>query len=103
MISENVKRGIALLDEKHPGWEREINIENLNLSSYEDCMLGQLFERQAMPSETPYDAGLRILGLELGKFYGFVGDTRSEWVSEIKIRREVAQIESIHDYDLAFA
>jgi hypothetical protein len=38
-----VKRGINILDEKHPGWQTHVDLENLDVSSGYRCILGQIF------------------------------------------------------------
>ena len=40
---ERVARGVKLLNEKKPGWKKKIDRERLDMSSCEDCILGQLF------------------------------------------------------------
>lgn len=56
-----VARGVALLDSKVPGWWRVINLDQLDMSDCNDCMLGQLFG---------YDVeralGAKMFGLEVG-------------------------------------
>lgn len=37
-----VAKGVALLDEKRPGWERKIDLSALNISSPERCVTAQL-------------------------------------------------------------
>jgi hypothetical protein len=41
--AENVARGAALLDQKIPGWEHQINVASLDIGSCNDCIIGQLF------------------------------------------------------------
>jgi hypothetical protein len=43
VISKEVKRGAAFLDEKRPGWEFEINTRRLDIASHCSCLLGQLY------------------------------------------------------------
>jgi hypothetical protein len=50
-----VARGVALLDEKRPGWSREVNPDTLDMRSNTLCVLGQLFDH--------YGEGLRVLSL----------------------------------------
>jgi hypothetical protein len=40
---EQIAAGMALLDEKVPGWERRVNIDRLKLSDCMNCVVGQLF------------------------------------------------------------
>src|SRR5712672_2645116 len=42
LAAKRVLRGARLLDEKLPGWFVEIDVENLNLGSACNCVLGQL-------------------------------------------------------------
>lgn len=41
-IMDRVQRGAAWLDEKRPGWLEEISLEQLDVSSISECILGQL-------------------------------------------------------------
>lgn len=45
---EEVQRGAALLDEVAPGWDKAINLEQLDLSSGSSCMLGQVFNTRVL-------------------------------------------------------
>jgi hypothetical protein len=36
-----VKRGIYWLDENHPGWAQDINLDELDMSECTDCVIGQ--------------------------------------------------------------
>lgn len=38
-----VRRGAKLLDKARPGWEKDINLQKLQLSNTAQCMLGQLY------------------------------------------------------------
>ena len=85
---KTVARGVALLDERLPGWDEEIDVDNLKLSDSCGCVLGQLFGH--------YDKGRRVLGLsdDDAKHLGFYkyGATRWErlsgaWCDVIRRRR----------------
>ncbi len=52
-LAEHVTVGAALLDQRHPGWERQIDVDLLDMASAEDDMLGQLYGS--------YDEGLDAL------------------------------------------
>jgi hypothetical protein len=41
-ITERVERGAALLDEKRPGWWRDIDLGTLDIASRCGCVIGQL-------------------------------------------------------------
>lgn len=45
MGAKEVAAGAQWLDENFPGWEREIDLGNLRLSSCTDCILGQSLRR----------------------------------------------------------
>lgn len=38
-----VGRGVALLDERYPGWEEKINLHTLEIMSCHECICGQLY------------------------------------------------------------
>ena len=61
-ITERVEAGAALLDEKLPGWWREIDLEKLNLASRCNCVLGQLNGATANTSFA-YSAAAAALGV----------------------------------------
>lgn len=54
-IPEEVKAGMALLDEKAPGWRDKIHPQQLNMSFCFTCILGQVFGE--------YHHGLKQLGI----------------------------------------
>ena len=63
-IAVRVARGAALLDAKRPGWEHEIDLRRLDLGSWCDCVVGQLFG--------DYSDGLGALGIHYwGISHGF--------------------------------
>ena len=41
-ITERVERGAALLDERRPGWWRDIDMDTLDIRSPCHCILGQM-------------------------------------------------------------
>jgi hypothetical protein len=63
-----VARGVALMDERDPGWLEHIDLNRLNLRSNCNCIVGQR-------SGGNYSIGLRVLGLGLdgepASRYGF--------------------------------
>jgi hypothetical protein len=50
--AEAVAQGAQLLDEKEPGWWREIDLGTLELSSCKRCICGQLGERKRKSYES---------------------------------------------------
>lgn len=81
----NVARGVALLDAKRPGWERDIHIDTLDLRSPSLCILGQLHDGH-------YSDGCTKLEIGIMEPYGFcpyadeVEETHAEWVRVISER-----------------
>ena len=53
-MEQRVAAGAALLDQKNPGWRERINVEELQLWSRFQCILGQLYG--------VYETGLGALG-----------------------------------------
>lgn len=43
-VAERVARGVALLDEKVPGWHDRIDLSRLDMWDEARCILGQLFD-----------------------------------------------------------
>lgn len=67
-IAERVAKGAALLDEKRPGWDRELpRLSRLSIANAEQCILGQLYGY--------FYSGVHPLGLVLSETddYGFSG------------------------------
>ena len=57
MYEEQVARGAALLDERKPGWHRQINLERLDMANPCLCVLGQVFAEAARHGQDGYEAG----------------------------------------------
>ncbi|MDA8611249.1 hypothetical protein N9L18_00060 [Candidatus Pacebacteria bacterium] len=79
-----VKEGEALLDEKHPGWRENVDIDRLNIQSPCHCVLGQIYGH--------YETGKNILGLseEEAMIRGFQisysasgGDLNRTWKNQL--------------------
>ena len=51
--SPRIERGAALLDQTAPGWDRQINLNTLDLAHNRYCIVGQLYGN--------YADGLRVL------------------------------------------
>jgi hypothetical protein len=43
VIRPEVQAGVTLLDERVPGWRGRIDVDDLDLSSKRECVLGQLY------------------------------------------------------------
>lgn len=50
-IPERVARGVALLDQKRPGWEQEIDLDTLDISKPCFCVVGQMYKSYFSPFE----------------------------------------------------
>jgi hypothetical protein len=56
-VSEEVRRGIELLDERVPGWDGYIDLGTFNIREPMACVLGQVYDGDG------YYTGLEDLGL----------------------------------------
>jgi len=95
-FDENVARGAAFLDEKAPGWEKHIELEELELSSPSYCVLGQMGSRnldaifdqvKAKTGSDPRTRGFDGYGLALSAFTELqlgptCGENDSDWISQ---------------------
>ena len=91
-IAACVDNGATLLDEKRPGWFREIAMDRLAMSNCTDCVLGQVYGS--------YWSGCNALGLmPFRDSYGFFTKTEKYeywnlladlWRAEIRTRLEQA-------------
>ena len=61
MFEEQIAAGMRLLDERKPGWEREIDLNILRMSSCHQCVLGQIYGNYFETATS----------MELGEEYGF--------------------------------
>jgi hypothetical protein len=96
-IAARVARGAALLDEKRPGWEREIEIESIRMIDPCFCVLGQLYETYWDALEPFLGCSDKFVGNVIATERGFNADHDSgigylalqeEWVRVIKDRQE---------------
>jgi hypothetical protein len=65
-IAANVERGAEFLDAHHPGWDEQINLRTLDVSSTCGCVLGQLYKKKRGDNGA-YHRGLDALGLTDGQ------------------------------------
>lgn len=103
---DRIEQGAAWLDETQPGWERRLDIGQLDLASCERCVLGQVFMDRAKATEMGTGYGwalhvfesvdmshtrgfsldedeLREMGIHTGREYAVLTD---EWGAFIKDR-----------------
>ena len=71
-VTESIANGIALLDSKVPDWRSRIDWETLDLYSFSDCILGQVFDGYVLGK---YELGIEY---ESGSKYGFDGPRGQE-------------------------
>jgi hypothetical protein len=64
ILSERVAQGVALLDEREPGWRGRVKWDVLRMEVPALCVVGQLFTEDAYRSGD-YDHGLDVLGLSV--------------------------------------
>ena len=69
-ILSAVKRGSRLLDERHPGWRKKINLKKFDMDICPRCVIGQLFKCRSF---VDFDNAIETLGLTPGTshHYGF--------------------------------
>lgn len=101
-LSHAVKRGSEILDSVRPLWYEDVNTEDLDMQSVDNCLLGQLYGR--------FSEGKKEIGLTLGASYGFAVSRglktsyehrqawkalRRLWIEEIETRRLSAELEDV--------
>lgn len=87
-----VRNGAEVLDEKKPGWHKEVAVDELEILCSNYCILGQVYGH--------YVDGLDALGIDMDEswMYGFYGphgggppgyydELEELWVKEITERR----------------
>ncbi len=85
-VAERVGRGAALLDEKMPGWDKLINLDELWQRSACECVLGQLWAEDAGAQERNggYWPALEQLGMpayptRIPTEYGFAAESADDY------------------------
>lgn len=69
-----IERGMDLLDRVYPGWEHEIDLDELRMMDGNKCVGGQLYGH--------YGKAKKALGIRSGVEYGFV-ELTDEWRAAI--------------------
>lgn len=72
-IANRIEAGAKLLDENYPGWANKIDLDLLNLSRCDDCVLGQLHPR----AHHPFQRGLKKIGVNYEDAWRCGFDTRT--------------------------
>lgn len=81
-VAERVARGVALLDEKRPGWAMEIELSVLDVRSPCFCILGQTFGSYRGGTEELDDGSSPLIPSTAG-----FDALTAEWVHVITDRR----------------
>lgn len=101
-IPERVARGVALLDEREPGWADRIDLERLDVEDPCGCVLGQTWDGPTLggdPFIKHVDALLSDRTYSTAAAYGFdayyfdgrdFGQLTAEWRAVIAERRTEA-------------
>ena len=69
-IATRVARGVALLDERKPGWAGQIDLITLDVANPDMCVLGQLYPDHSSCFPDGFNAGLDDLDLHEGFTHG---------------------------------
>lgn len=86
-----VTRGAMWLDDKMPGWELKVNLQDLEMSDCASCVLGQLFGHFTNADVKDPE----LLGFEVNDVWpdalGYVSydDLRVAWTTLIKQRLDI--------------
>lgn len=86
-IADRVANGARWLDENFPGWEQRIDVGTLDLSEKDNCICGQVFEREAKVAGIAYGfnyAKQTLFGEAnswISGYFPYDGDDRAEKVS----------------------
>lgn len=87
-MNSDVRKGASVLDKMCPGWFDRIDVDRIDMTSWDDCILGQLYG--------VFHTGLRELDLHDASLFGFIcGSTwdctchelKDPWIVEIMDRR----------------
>ena len=82
-IASRIEQGAAMLDRRKPGWEKDLNLDTLEMVDCQFCVLGQLYGS--------YEGGKTALGLHEGTAHGFNSDTEQFSILTRAWRRFVAK------------
>ena len=104
MFKKQIKKGMKFLDEKVPGWEHRIDLDELDIANCTRCMLGQLFgdygriTRDGYLFEVLSRSESASLGFTVGSFTPCILEDRSwhnltdEWVDAIDDKLELSKV-----------
>lgn len=61
-VRDRVLAGVAFLDETVPDWRERINLDTLDVSSGQNCVLGQVFAHKATESGSGFLYAIETFG-----------------------------------------
>jgi len=64
-VQERVARGAAWLDENRPGWRDAISLQELDMRSGCDCVLGQVYATDAIDGDGYHYVLRKLIGSEI--------------------------------------
>lgn len=107
-LQETVAEAAKRLDKVVPGWEDRVDLPTLNIASCSDCILGQVFRKEARAwnrrlNLTGYHYAMdkHWDGIMSGLSIAFTQeDAERYWVQEIQSRRLAAKIPLKSDHAL---
>lgn len=87
-IAERVAKGAALLDQKKPGWFRNVDLDKLDINARCDCIIGQTVGRYSPEV---------LCSIGVGEWdaweYGFITIFRTHFFAAWRCRNELAKLE----------
>lgn len=90
-LESRVDKGIALLDQKVPGWDKKIQMKELDLQDGSQCVVGQLALQEILNGATGYTDGAQwLLGEkweQLDYQYGFNLDDETTHAVEEMLKK----------------
>lgn len=78
----NLVQAALKLDELYPGWENQIDLDQLDMMDPSCCILGQLYGDWEQGQHALVDEGFPWVG-------GIFSTYKEQWTNEIQRRREV--------------
>jgi hypothetical protein len=91
-FSEEIDRGIKLLDREAPGWPAHIDVDRLDMMSNYDCVLAQLAGPYgwARPGEqNPFTSACLALHVTSWSYYGFAPPRESNQWAALLLKHEL--------------
>jgi len=90
-MEDRIDQGIAYLNEKHPGWQKKIDLKLLDLEGCTKCILGQIFGDYWKASKE-VDYQRTGIGLQNASLF-------SDWASERGFSLTEEELDDVDDID----